>query len=546
MTDALVSALLMGQRRRSDPFDAQRNYGYGVMKNAMTPSSNWGEGLAKALQAALGGYMTYSADQRASERDKKTTDALAAALGAPDTASATAALKAGGADSEALAPIMGQLLSNRFSDERKAQLGQRTYQASGGMSGGMPQTASTTPLPQGTPSPGGFANNAGNIRATSLPWEGKGPPQNGFETFGTPQAGANAMFKNLGAYVQANPTMTVAQAIAKWAPPTENNTQAYVQRLSEATGINPAMPLGEVMKDPAVAATLMDGIARIEKGGLPQGFSADTFMQAATPQPMAGPTQVAQGDGRQMQQQQQQSFDPGADYEALGQKAAQMGDFETATKYQMEANKARTSFKTKQFEETSTRQAEGSEFDRRQVITNEGKLRDDFSGQQSVKDYRKAATVFRSAVEASKVNSAAADLNMVYAFATLMDPGSVVRDSETGMVQATQSASDRVKGLVAMVSGGQRISPDARAALLNEMGSRYEAYKVAHDELAKTFTGIAQRSGGNPDNVVIPYPGVEYSKQTPRQGPPKPGEVVDRWRFKGGDPSQQQNWEQVQ
>jgi hypothetical protein len=127
--------------------------------------------------------------------------------------------------------------------------------------------------------------------------------------------------------------------------------------------------------------------------------------------------------------------------------------------------------------------------------------------------------VFRSAIDASKVDSAAADLNMVYAFATLMDPGSVVRDSETGMVTATQNASDRVKALVSSVTGGSRLSPQARGALVNEMGSRYEAYKTAHDDLANTFGGIAERSGANKQNVVVPYPAVEYQRPQTKQMP---------------------------
>jgi hypothetical protein len=149
-------------------------------------------------------------------------------------------------------------------------------------------------------------------------------------------------------------------------------------------------------------------------------------------------------------------------------------------------------------------------------ITNAGKLRDDFNNLQPVKDYRKAATVFRSAAEAAKQDTKAADLNMVYAFATLMDPGSVVRDQETNMVIATAGASDRVKGLVNGLQGKSTLGPTVKDALLNEMGSRYEAYKTAHDHLAGTFKSIAGRQNLNADDVVIPYPEVPYTKAGPQ------------------------------
>lgn len=141
-----------------------------------------------------------------------------------------------------------------------------------------------------------------------------------------------------------------------------------------------------------------------------------------------------------------------------------------------------------------------------------GKLRDDFNGLQPVKDYNKASTVFRSAVEASKGDSKASDINMVYAFATMMDPGSVVRDSETGMVYATQGASDRIKGLVAGLQGKSGLGAETKQALLREMGSRYESYKGAYDNITTTFKGIAERSGINADDVIIPVAPIEWKK----------------------------------
>lgn len=146
----------------------------------------------------------------------------------------------------------------------------------------MPASGGPAPLlPQGAVGGGtGFPNNLGNIRVSPANWEGKGEPYKGFETFDTPQSGANAMFKNLGAYVRQNPNITVAQAIAKWAPPNENDTALYIRQVGEGTGINPGMPLAEVLKDPAVSAQLLDAITRKEKGGLPAGVTADTFMTA--------------------------------------------------------------------------------------------------------------------------------------------------------------------------------------------------------------------------------------------------------------------------
>lgn len=167
-----------------------------------------------------------------------------------------------------------------------------------------------------------------------------------------------------------------------------------------------------------------------------------------------------------------------------------------------------------------------------ETIGNEKQLREQFDQLQPVKDYRKAATVFRSAVDAANTNSAAADLNLVYSFATLMDPGSVVREGEMGMVRATQTASDQVKALVAMVTGGQRLSPEARRNLVDQMSVRYDAYKGVHDQLADAFGGIAERGGMKRDNVVVPLAPLSWQRRTDNQNGLDPankagGEVYD-------------------
>ena len=125
----------------------------------------------------------------------------------------------------------------------------------------------------------------------------------------------------------------------------------------------------------------------------------------------------------------------------------------------------------------------------------EHNFRQEFDSLSPVKNFRTVQPIFKAAIEASKGNNKAADLNMVYAFATMMDPGSVVREGESGMVRATQSASDYVKGLVNSVSGSATLSPQARANLLEQMNARYQPMKQAHDELANSYERIAGNSG---------------------------------------------------
>jgi len=308
MSDALAAALLATQKRQADPNERYRKYGEMLMQQGAStaPVRSPLEGLARALTGAAGGFFAGQADRTQEEKQRRTLEGLSSALAAPDEASRNQILQGLKGDPDILAPFLATTLSQKIADERKNGILDRRLDASGvpglgggtGLGGGQPGplTINMTPLPNQSVAPGAFANNTGNIRATpGVSFPGQGAPQNGFMTFETPQAGVNAHLANLQAYGKANPNITVAQAIAKWAPPTENNTQQYISQVAEGTGINPGMPLAEVLRDPAMAAQLLDAMTRKEKGGLPTGVTADTFMAATGGgQP---PVQVAQGGG---------------------------------------------------------------------------------------------------------------------------------------------------------------------------------------------------------------------------------------------------------
>src|SRR5262249_55476263 len=80
------------------------------------------------------------------------------------------------------------------------------------------------------------ANNPGNL----VP----GPFSTNHGAIG--QAGADAVFPNAATGDAAQQALltsryghsTIAQTIERYAPPSENNTQAYIQHLGEATGID--------------------------------------------------------------------------------------------------------------------------------------------------------------------------------------------------------------------------------------------------------------------------------------------------------------------
>lgn len=86
--------------------------------------------------------------------------------------------------------------------------------------------------------PQGIRNdNPLNIRANNIEWRGKVGQSNGFVVFDSPLNGIRAAARLLRTYRDKYALDTIAGVVDKWAPPSENNTGAYIQSMSQKTGV---------------------------------------------------------------------------------------------------------------------------------------------------------------------------------------------------------------------------------------------------------------------------------------------------------------------
>lgn len=114
-------------------------------------------------------------------------------------------------------------------------------------------------------------NNPGNIRISSAPWQGKLVPSRDpdFESFDMPEHGLRALAKVLITYFHQG-LNTIDDIISKWAPPDENNTDAYIDSVSDAVGIDSDITL---IPDADTLAKLVSAIVQHENGKQP--YTAD-------------------------------------------------------------------------------------------------------------------------------------------------------------------------------------------------------------------------------------------------------------------------------
>lgn len=82
-------------------------------------------------------------------------------------------------------------------------------------------------------------NNPGNIRHSSAMWKGKADNQQdaSFVIFEKPEYGIRAIARILLNYQKKYKLDTIEEIINRWAPPCENNTNAYVSAVARAAGV---------------------------------------------------------------------------------------------------------------------------------------------------------------------------------------------------------------------------------------------------------------------------------------------------------------------
>jgi len=106
-------------------------------------------------------------------------------------------------------------------------------------------------------------NNPGNVRDTGTQWQGLTGADAGFCVFDTPQNGIRCLAKVLIAYQAKHGLTTLRQMIGRWAPESENDTDAYLDHVCQACSASPDNPY---TLTPSRLTTLVNAIIKHENG----------------------------------------------------------------------------------------------------------------------------------------------------------------------------------------------------------------------------------------------------------------------------------------
>lgn len=124
-------------------------------------------------------------------------------------------------------------------------------------------------------------NNAGNIRWGSN-WQGLVPndkrTDKDFCQFKEPVYGLRAIAKLLFTYRDKYGLNTIEAFINRYAPPIENNTQSYIERVCKALNVKPRQ---HIELNDKVLLELIKAITAVENGNLYYNYYADEVIKRA-------------------------------------------------------------------------------------------------------------------------------------------------------------------------------------------------------------------------------------------------------------------------
>ena len=135
-------------------------------------------------------------------------------------------------------------------------------------------------------------------------------------------------------------------------------------------------------------------------------------------------------------------------------------------------------------------------------FTNALKLREDFKTEPIYKAHQEVQSAYAQIQQGLSKKSPAGDLAGATKIMKLLDPGSVVRESELAMAMAASGALDRLEGYASNVINGTKLNPTQRKDF-QEMADRlYLESAKQYNSKQGEYRGIAERNGLSVEDVV--------------------------------------------
>lgn len=149
-------------------------------------------------------------------------------------------------------------------------------------------------------------------------------------------------------------------------------------------------------------------------------------------------------------------------------------------------------------------------------LTEVGGIRKEFT--KSSQDFITIRDSYGRVQESAQDPSAAGDLSLIYNYMKMLDPGSVIRESEFAQAAAAGSFGARMQALVQRAISGQRLADEVRKDFVDRAKRLFAKQLGFQKQLENQYRGIARRNKITPEDVLVDFVG-EYRQGNGGVGP---------------------------
>lgn len=104
----------------------------------------------------------------------------------------------------------------------------------------------------------------------------------------------------------------------------------------------------------------------------------------------------------------------------------------------------------------------------------------------------------------AKQPSAASDISLIFSFMKVLDPSSVVRETEFATAQNAAGVPERVTNIYNRLLSGQRLSPEQRADFIKQAQTIAGTQRQFYETRLQQYRGVSERLKVDPNNVILP------------------------------------------
>ena len=172
-------------------------------------------------------------------------------------------------------------------------------------------------------------------------------------------------------------------------------------------------------------------------------------------------------------------------------------------------------------------------------------LRKEFTGLSRIKNFSDVTEAYTRIIKSAKDPSAAGDLALIFNYMKVLDPASVVRESEFAAAAKAGGLGPRIQAAVEQIERGTRLAPEQRADFVNRATQLYQGAEEQARPIYQTYEEIATARGFDPKKALpeFGYKGELY--QSPPEFIPAPAPPVPAGATANGQPLTQTQWESI-